>query len=162
MKTTKNLTFIERLTKDYSTESLLKINTFNDLELVKSIKDNLSLLFNSKRRCLSWDKIFELECSVLNYGLDDYSGILMNSRDSLEKIASLMEKMISFYEKRLINARVLLERTTDAKDSCVLFRIEGTIYKNESSRMIVYNAKLDKKNNRSIMVLDEMDSNVYV
>ena len=64
----------------------------------------------------------ELESSVINYGLDDFSGILMDSTEAIAEMTLQMENTIALFERRLSRARVLLDSQPVLNELCLSFR----------------------------------------
>lgn len=115
-------------------------------ELKLSVRRDLENLLNT-RICLYPvpDDLPELKTSVLNYGIPDFTGLSMGSREQREKLRLLVEDSIRRFETRFISVRVELsaaQQSNNVKDRTVHFRIEGLLYAEPAPEPVMFDSQL--------------------
>ena len=115
-------------------------------ELKASVRRDLENLLNT-RICLYPvpDDLPDLKTSVLNYGIPDFTGLSMGSREQREKLRLLVEDSIRRFETRFISVRVELsavQQSNNVQDRTVRFRIEGLLYAEPAPEPVMFDSQL--------------------
>ena len=96
-------------------------------ELKQSLRRDLENLLNTRWRCTSWPpNMEELDFSLVNYGLPDFTGANMGISENREEFRRIIERVIAKYEPRLKNVRVHL-LDNDSVDRVLRLRIEAVL-----------------------------------
>src|SRR5688500_12858847 len=96
-------------------------------ELKQALRRDLENLLNTRWRCMSWPPdMEELDFSLVNYGLPDFTGANMAISANREEFRRIIEKVIAKFEPRLRNVRVVL-MDNDSVDRVLRLRIEATL-----------------------------------
>ena len=95
---------------------------------LSEMKRDLENLLNTRRSPFSVSSEFkELSVSVLEYGVDDFSGHLGVSEGNIQKLAFDIEKTIRLYENRLNTVKVTPVKSAQDNKKLFLFKIEAQI-----------------------------------
>lgn len=93
-----------------------------------SILADVEKLLNTRPRCRRWpEKYSELNNSILDYGLEDFSGRDLASEADRDALCASVETTIARYEPRLTNIKTRLLPIQDEFDNAVRFRIDATV-----------------------------------
>lgn len=115
-------------------------------ELKLSVRRDLENLLNTRISLYPVpDDLPELKTSVLNYGIPDFTGLSMSSREQREKLRLLVEDSIRRFETRFISVRVELstaQQSHNVKDRTVRFRIEGLLYAEPAPEPVMFDSQL--------------------
>ena len=115
-------------------------------ELKLSVRRDLENLLNTRISLYPVpDDLPELKTSVLNYGIPDFTGLSMSSREQREKLRLLVEDSIRRFETRFISVRVELstaQQSNNVKDRTVRFRIEGLLYAEPAPEPVMFDSQL--------------------
>lgn len=115
-------------------------------ELKLSVRRDLENLLNTRISLYPVpDDLPELKTSVLNYGIPDFTGLSMGSREQREKLRGLVEDSIRRFETRFISVRVEMsagKQTGDVKDRTLHFRIEGLLHAEPSPEPVMFDSQL--------------------
>lgn len=97
-------------------------------ELHESVRRNLENLLNTRWRCVSWPPdLDELERSLVNYGIPDFTGAAFNDPISRREFRRILEISIRHYEPRFGNVRVNIVESEKKEDRTLRFRIDGVL-----------------------------------
>lgn len=115
-------------------------------ELKLSVRRDLENLLNTRISLYPVpDDLPELKTSVLNYGIPDFTGLSMGSREQREKLRLLVEDSIRRFETRFISVRVELsaaQQSNNVQDRTVRFRIEGLLYAEPAPEPVMFDSQL--------------------
>lgn len=115
-------------------------------ELKTSVRRDLENLLNTRISLYPVpDDLPELKTSVLNYGIPDFTGLSMSSREQRERLRLLVEDAIRRFETRFISVRVELtaaQRSNNVQDRTVHFRIEGLLYAEPAPEPVMFDSQL--------------------
>ena len=113
-------------------------------DLCLSVKRDLENLLNSRRRCISWDSSWEeLEQSLVDYGIPDFMGTQLDSKQSQKIFCRHLERIISRYEPRFKQVKVTLQDYLDKKDRTLHIRIEGFLHAEPVPEPIIFDSVLE-------------------
>jgi type VI secretion system protein ImpF len=115
-------------------------------ELKQSVRRDLENLLNT-RICLYPvpDDLPELKTSVLNYGIPDFTGLSMGSREQRDRLREMVEDAILRFETRFISVRVEVATgasSARATDRTIHFRIEGLLYAEPAPEPVTFDSQL--------------------
>lgn len=123
---TNKISLLNRLIEDNPQGIILKDPTLEALR--ESIRINLENLFNTKRRFLSWKTNYkQLEKSVINYGIDDFLSLWIDSLDSCEDLCRQIEQAIRLFEPRLSEVAVYVKEAPNYLNRTLQLRVEGIL-----------------------------------
>lgn len=112
-------------------------------ELKESIRRDLHNLLNTRWRCSAWPPgLDELECSLVNYGMPEFSGNNVWSTDP-EEFRQLLERVIRRYEPRFKTVKVSLLKNTDRSDRSLRFRIDVLVNAQPAPEPLVFDSTLE-------------------
>jgi len=114
-------------------------------ELKESVRRDLEWLLNTRRTPHEAPSGTELERSVYNYGLPDFSNAALNVPEDRRRIARLMEMTIGAFEPRLTNIQVTVQEGT-AGSRLLQFHIEGALRMSPAPQRVFFDAKLELTN----------------
>ena len=105
---------------------------------------DLEDLLNTRCRCgLLPEEMGELETSLVNYGLPDFTGVKMSSAAERGTLRKLLEDTIRRYESRLSSVRVFVVENTGQSDRRMHFRIEATLNAKPAPEPVVFDSSLE-------------------
>lgn len=108
----------------------------------EAIQRDLEDLLNTRWRCKSWPPQYEeLEQSVVNYGIPDFTGTSFDNPLSQRDFRMIITRAISRFEPRLQNVKVSLMAGADAGSAetrTLRFKIEAMLQSDEGWRDVAY------------------------
>ena len=105
---------------------------------------DLEDLLNTRCRCgLLPEEMEELETSMVNYGLPDFTGVKMSSAAERGRLRKMLEDAIRRYESRLSSVRVFVVENTGQSDRKMHFRIEATLNAKPAPEPVVFDSSLE-------------------
>ncbi len=119
-------------------------------ELRQSVRRDLEHLLNGRQRCRSWPRsLTELDRSLLNYGIPDFTGVELGASGRREDFRSAVERVIREFEPRFTMVRVsLIEDENDEQlDRTMRFRIEALMRVEPAPEPIVFDSQLEPLTN---------------
>ncbi|MCA9132474.1 MAG: type VI secretion system baseplate subunit TssE [Planctomycetales bacterium] len=113
-------------------------------DLKQSVRRDLECLLNTRISLFPVpEDLKELKTSVLNYGVPDFTGLSMGSREQREKLRVLVEDAIRRFETRFKTVRVETSGGRPrSQDRTIRFRIEGTLYAEPSPEPVSFDSQL--------------------
>lgn len=97
-------------------------------EMKQAVRRDLENLLNTRWRCKDFPPhLSELDVSLVNYGIPDFTGMNLGSVQDREKYRRLLEATIRKYEPRFRKVQVQLV-DSDAIDRTLHFRIDAILY----------------------------------
>jgi len=113
-------------------------------ELHASIRRDLQNLLNTRRRCLPLGpEPDQLEQSLVNYGIPDFSGGNFGSSASREEFRHTTEEVIRVFEPRFKTVRVKLLENADPHDQTLRFRIDALVYADPAPEPVAFDSLLE-------------------
>lgn len=98
-------------------------------ELKRSLRRDLQDLLNT--RCPYDDQDFEdaqeLRYSLLSYGVPDFTGLHIGSKETQLEIERKIESIIKLHETRLSSITVHLDQSSQARDRVMRFQIQAKL-----------------------------------
>jgi type VI secretion system protein ImpF len=126
-------------------------------ELRQSVRRDLEWLLNTRRRCLGWPgDLGELEESLVNYGIPDFTAASMSSEDQRDQFRAAVETVIRRFEPRFQRVEVILLDNSDQLDRTLRFRIEALIYADPAPEAMIFDSVLEPST-RAFQVVSKGD-----
>ncbi len=108
------------------------------------VAKDLEDLLNTRCRCgLLPEEMSELQTSMVNYGLPDFTGVKMTGAQERRQLRRLLEETIERYESRLFDVRVTLVVSNDESDRRLHFRIDATLNAQPTPKPVVFDSHLE-------------------
>lgn len=113
-------------------------------ELRESVRRDLENLLNTRLPCNEFsENLDELEYSVINYGIPDFSGINLVSDREKELFRRRLEKAIAYFEPRFKSVHVELVDGVDEFDRTLRFRIDALLNVQPAVKPVVFDSSLE-------------------
>lgn len=108
-----------------------------------SVRGELERLLNTRWRCRSWPpNLEELDQSVVNYGIPDFSGASFRDARSQRELRQIIERAIRLFEPRCQRVRVSVAKE-NRRDRKLRFRIETELVSQGQREGAVFESTLD-------------------
>ena len=112
--------------------------------LREGLRRDLEALLNTRRRMLSWpEELEELDRSLLNYGLDDFTNDSLSSEDFRTAFVEGVEGVVRRLEPRITQFDVALLPNPDPLDRTLRFRITGVVVVGSSVQELAFESQVD-------------------
>ena len=117
---------------------------------------DLENLLNTRRRCTPPPPdLTELETSLVNYGIPDFTGTDAESWGGRDELLSAIEAAIDRYEPRLRHVRIAPLRTPGAAIKRVLrFRIEGVMLTDGDPEPVAFTSVMEPASGNFLLERD--------
>lgn len=140
----------DRLQGDFDDQNIARGGTgFNLSRLKQSVRIDLENLLNTRWRCTDWpNNLEELENSLINYGIPDFTGSNMSNSDHRESFRRVVEMAIRRFEPRFRSVRVALLDPEDEYDRTLRFRIDAELDTRPSPEPVVFDSRVDPGSNK--------------
>lgn len=113
-------------------------------ELKESVKRDLENLLNTRWRCVSWPpNLDELDVSLVNYGIPDFTGIRFASPNDQEEFRKVIETVVRRFEPRFKRVKVELVSNADALDRTCRFRIDALLHAEPAPEPVVFDTTME-------------------
>lgn len=113
-------------------------------DIKQAIRRDLENLLNTRCRCVPFPpELTELERSLVNYGIPDFTGSGMGTRSAREKMRQLVEDAIMRFEPRFKTVKVVLLKNDERTDRTLRFRIEALMYAEPAPEPLVFDSQLE-------------------
>lgn len=113
-------------------------------DLANSVRRDLENLLNTRWRCTVWPPdLSELDSSLVNYGLPDFSGVNMGLSSERETLRNVIERVIAIFEPRLKKVQVRMLQNDDSLDRILRFRIDALLMAEPTPQKIVFDSQLE-------------------
>jgi len=132
-----------------------RAHSLNDLR--RAVGRDLESLLNTRERCRSSpDDLTELETSLVNYGIPDFTGANLATPERRDDFRASVEAVIRRYEPRFQSIRVVMLDNVDQLDRTLRFRIEALMKAEPAPEPVVYDSIMDPVS-RNFSVTDRGD-----
>ena len=113
-------------------------------ELRESVRRDLEELLNTRLPFhMIEEDMEELEYSVINYGIPDFSGNNLVSERENERFRRQLERVIRFFEPRFKEVKVELVEGADEYDRTLRFRIDALLNVQPAVKPIVFDSSME-------------------
>jgi type VI secretion system protein ImpF len=113
-------------------------------ELKLSVRRDLENLLNTRWRPVPWPaELTELEQSLVNYGIPDFSGVNLSTPQDREDFRTTVERTIRMFEPRFKSVKVILLDNTNTADRVLRFRIDAMLHATPAPEPVVFDSTLE-------------------
>ena len=113
-------------------------------ELKECVGRDLEKLLNTRQRWGEWpETLGELEKSLVNYGIPDFSGVNMSVPSERERLRGIIQRVLEQFEPRFKSVRVKLLDNSEAFDRTLRFRIDGLLDVDPAPEPVVFDSQLE-------------------
>jgi len=113
-------------------------------ELKLSVRRDLENLLNTRWRFTNWPpNLDDLDVSLVNYGIPDFTGVAMSSASSREQLRGVVEQVIRKFEPRFKSVKVKLLENADETDRSLRLRIDALLYAEPAPEPVVFDSHLE-------------------
>lgn len=113
-------------------------------ELKLSVRRDLENLLNTRWRCVAWPPdLKQLELSLVNYGIPDFTGANMGAASDREGLRRVVEEVIRRFEPRFKTVRVEIAKNADEADRTLRFRINALLHAEPAPEPVTFSSELD-------------------
>jgi type VI secretion system protein ImpF len=113
-------------------------------EMKQSVGRDLENLLNTRQRWGEWpEPLEELERSLVNYGIPDFTGVNMSVPSERERLRGIIQRVIEQFEPRFQRVRVSLLENTEAFDRTLRFRIDGLLNVDPAPEPVIFDSQLE-------------------
>lgn len=110
----------------------------------EGIRRDLEALLNTRRRMLtSPAELDELEGSLLDYGLDDFTQESQMSEGFRDEFVESVERLVRRFEPRLTRFEVMVVPDQDQLDRTLRFRITGLVTLDGTAQEMRFDSHVD-------------------
>ncbi len=112
--------------------------------LQQAIRRDLEDLLNTRSRCTGWPPgCTELEYSLVNYGLPDFTAAGLNAASDPDILVEAIRRAIELFEPRLSSVQIRHVRDEYYFNRTFQFRIEATLVINEKKHQVLFDSVLE-------------------
>lgn len=113
-------------------------------EVKEGIRRDLEDLLNTRWRPTAWPKgLDELDSSLANYGIPDFTGTNLGSPASQDEFSRVVVEVIRKFEPRLRDVSVKLVKSGDGLDRILRFRIEAVLRVEPAPEPVAFDSSLE-------------------
>ena len=113
-------------------------------ELKQSVRRDLQNLLNTRWKCVYWPPDYEeLDLSLVNYGIPDFSGVNMGGPDAQKRLIEIVERAIEFFEPRFLRFTLKSSPNPHDFDRTLRFKIDGFLKAEPSPEPVSYDTTMD-------------------
>jgi type VI secretion system protein ImpF len=113
-------------------------------DLKQAVRRDLENLLNTRRRCLPWPpELKELEQSLVNYGIPDFTGANLGSAHDRELFRRTLEAVLATFEPRFKSVKVHLLEGAEPLDRTLRFRIDALLHAEPAPEPVVFDSTLE-------------------
>jgi type VI secretion system protein ImpF len=117
-------------------------------ELKQSVRRDLENLLNTRWRCTVWPpNLDEIDLSLINYGIPDFTGINMAAPSERERLRQIIERIVKKFEPRFKSIKVKLLDNSDKADRTLRFRIEAMLHAEPAPEPVAFDSQLEPMTN---------------
>ena len=133
----------DRLIVDEADDRGNKSRDYLLYELKENVRRDLQNLLNTRWRCEVWPPDYEeLELSVVNYGIPDFTGVSMGGPDNQKRLLDIVKQAISTFEPRLAEFELIPIKNRNEFDRTSRFKIEGMLHAEPAPEPVTYDTQM--------------------
>jgi type VI secretion system protein ImpF len=127
---------------DYDVKELHKGQSLKQLRA--SVRRDLENLLNAKVQWLTWPENYkELEHSLVNYGLHDFSSMRVSSLEGRQLLCEKVAQTIKRFEPRFIEVEVEIVDKEQPLDRIMRLRINALLYADPEPEYISFDSEVE-------------------
>jgi type VI secretion system protein ImpF len=113
-------------------------------ELKESLQRDLEQLLNTRWRCRQWPPdLSELEVSLVNYGIPDFTGVHFTSGERQQELRDVIQSVVQNYEPRLSEVKVEAATGREHEDRTCRFRIDALLMVDPAPEPVTFDTTLE-------------------
>jgi type VI secretion system protein ImpF len=113
-------------------------------EMKQAVRRDLEDLLNTRWRCLAWpETLTQLEDSLVNYGIPDFTASDLDAAHNLDLLLSSIEDCIRRFEPRLKDVSLHELGSVDEASRTFRFRIDGVLCVEPLEDPVRYDSSLE-------------------
>lgn len=113
-------------------------------ELKQSVRRDLESLLNTRWRCADWPPDFDqLDLSLVNYGIPDFTGSNMATAANRDHLRRVVERALKTFEPRFKSVQVELLENREREDRVLRFRIDALLYAEPAPEPVTFDSQLE-------------------
>ena len=113
-------------------------------QLRNSVRRDLECLLNTRYHVIKPpDDLYEVEKSLMNYGLPDLATINITDAKKRDEFTARLQKTLVEYEPRFKSVKVSYIDNKDDTDRTLRFRIDAVIYADPLPQVVVFDSILE-------------------
>lgn len=113
-------------------------------QLRANVRRDLQNLLNSKMRWHTWPEYYEeLDKSLLNYGLPDFSTMAVSTLEGREALCAHVEETIRRFEPRFLEVQVTVPDKELPEDRIIKLRINALLYADPEPEPITFDSEIE-------------------
>ncbi|MFT7639767.1 MAG: type VI secretion system protein ImpF [Pirellulaceae bacterium] len=117
-------------------------------EMKASVQRDLENLLNTRWRVSAWPPTLEeLERSVINYGIPDFSGSSLTSAADREEFRRILENAIRVHEPRFLKVRVTIDQDK-AVERTLHFKIDAELRTHPNPEPVIFDSSVEPLSHR--------------
>ncbi|MDO6498417.1 type VI secretion system baseplate subunit TssE [Photobacterium sanguinicancri] len=118
--------------------------TYSLQALKDSVRRDIEWLLNSRRSWLTWSKhLEELDISVMNYGLPDFSAMPFSSSDGRNYLCRIVEETITRFEPRFDAVFVTVLEDGAPEDRVLRLRIQAIFRVGTEQEELIFDSEVE-------------------
>ena len=112
--------------------------------LHQAVRRDLEALLNTRRRCADYPaQLKELDKSLVNYGIPDFTGVNMSLGSAREELREVIQEVIRTFEPRFKSVKVTLIDNDDEFDRTLRFRIDALLRVKPDPERVVFHSQVE-------------------
>ncbi len=109
-----------------------------------AVRRDLQNLLNTRFRCVAWPpELGELDDSLINYGIPDFTASSLNAAADSDILIKAIRKAISLFEPRLAELRIERIANEAYVDRTFRFRIEAVLLIEDKRHRVQFDSALE-------------------
>ena len=113
-------------------------------EIRNAVRRDLQNLLNTRWRCRSWPpSLAELETSLVNYGIPDFTSVAADISENPTELLRLIEDAVRRFEPRLTSVHLTPLNRQSTVDRSFRFRIEAVLRVDPIEDHVYYESTLE-------------------
>lgn len=140
------LSVLDRLLDDDPGTSVeVPLDDGQKLRIVQqAVRRDLQNLLNTRYRCVAWPpELVELDDSLINYGIPDFTAASLNASQDVDILIRAIRKAITLFEPRLTDLRIDRMPGDNYFDRTFRFRIDAMLLIEEKKHRIQFDSSME-------------------
>lgn len=127
-------------------------------ELKAAVRRDLEVLLNARQRCRSWaSDLAELDESLINFGIPDFTAGTFDSQARIESLRRAIEEAIRRFEPRFESVSVEITGQDDTADRTFRIRVNAMMHADPAPEPIILDSVLESATRTFAVVENDHD-----
>ena len=125
-----------------------RIRRGSDLKKLRAtVRRDLQNLLNTRVQWNTWPKEYsELDQSLMNYGLPDFSVMVVDNQQGKERLCKYVEQTIRRFEPRFADVEVVPKEGEDDVDRVLRLRISAILHADPDPEHVLFDSEVEPVN----------------